>query len=645
MSNPPENPMHAGKEDILVWLPSPMGDAVLCTPALRTLRALYHAARLTFVAENIVRDVLSPCEYADRWIEIGDSGPLDMARRLRTHRFSRAILLKNSFGSALAVALARIPRRIGYARNGRSFLLTDRLRPRRLANGKFEPRSMLDYYLDIASHLGADTSDRRVSLSVEEGQFEQVRNKLPRVFESKGPLVVFVPGGAFGPSKCWPSDRFARVADRLIEERNATVVVSVAPNQAERRIANAICTAADNEPVNLGEHALTLGQLKALFSRADLVITNDTGPRHIAIALGRKVVTLFGPNDPAWTDTGYEDEVQIVGNTFCAPCAKHSCSQRNHFCMEAISSDAVLDAACGLLDGEPAPTAVYAQRRMVEAGQGLLLDSELRPALEKAGLTSLNAAFEIKGDRQLTKSNLAAYRQRIRLDLPSAETAVFVKRYTHPPVMVQVKNRLSQHRRTSCAESEAIPIGELSSMGINVPRLAAYGSQWGRLLENRSFVAIERIPNADALERKLPGFVTDKNQNGGPTARRDFIERLARFVRRFHETGYRHRDLYLAHIFHDDANRFHLIDLARAFRPLLMRERFRIKDIAQLYYSAPAGIFSMSDRLRFYRVYAGRTELTGQDRRFLRKVVRKANRMAAHDARHGRPAPFKGKRQ
>ncbi|NIT23694.1 MAG: hypothetical protein GTN53_14430, partial [Candidatus Aminicenantes bacterium] len=70
---------------------------------------------------------------------------------------------------------------------------------------------------------------------------------------------------------------------------------------------------------------LSLGELKALFSIADLVISNDTGPRHIAIALGRKVVTLFGPNNPIWTNTNYENEIQIIGNVHCAPCSKPKC--------------------------------------------------------------------------------------------------------------------------------------------------------------------------------------------------------------------------------------------------------------------------------------------------------------------------------
>jgi heptosyltransferase-2 len=89
--------------------------------------------------------------------------------------------------------------------------------------------------------------------------------------------------------------------------------------------------------------------LKVLFSIADLVISNDTGPRHIAAAFGRKVITLFGPNDPAWTDTGYENEIQIVGDVPCAPCGKPVCRKSEHLCMQAITVEMVCNAAKKLL--------------------------------------------------------------------------------------------------------------------------------------------------------------------------------------------------------------------------------------------------------------------------------------------------------
>jgi len=159
-----------------------------------------------------------------------------------------------------------------------------------------------------------------------------------------------VPGGAFGPSKRWSAERFARTSDWLIEKYDATVVLCVAPNKMETGIAEQVCRFAERKVHSQPQTGLTMGELKALIAESDLVVTNDTGPRHIAIALGKKLITLFGPNNPEWTQTGYEDEVQIVGEAECVPCDKPKCRQERHLCMESISVEMVCDAAGKILD-------------------------------------------------------------------------------------------------------------------------------------------------------------------------------------------------------------------------------------------------------------------------------------------------------
>jgi len=337
-------------EKILVWLPSPMGDAVLCTPALRAIRHRFDSAQITFLANAVVRQVLSPGTFNDNWLDQPSAGPLSLARMLRRHKFTLAVLFKNSFASALATCLAPIPQRVGYSREVRGIFLTGRLYPPRLADGSFKPLPMIDYYLAVASWLGAETENTTLQLAVDPTDRETLLRKLPELKNVTGPLVILVPGGAFGPSKCWPADRFAATADRLIQERRATVVVSVAANAAERQIAAGICAAAKNPLISLADTPITLGQLKALYEKAGLVISNDTGPRHIAIALGCKVITLFGPNDPAWTDTDSQNEIQIVGTAPCAPCQKPKCKTDRHLCMESITVETVLDAAAKLIE-------------------------------------------------------------------------------------------------------------------------------------------------------------------------------------------------------------------------------------------------------------------------------------------------------
>ncbi len=353
--------MQDTRYEILVWLPSPMGDAVLCTPALRAIRQHFKSCKISLLTKPAVREVLSPSSFNDSWLEQRSKNPFAIAKMLKGHKFTHAILFKNSFASSLAVFLARIPVRTGYAREGRGLLLTDKLYPPKLPDGKFKPLSMIDYYLAIASWLGADTTNKNLELLIDPQDQEKLKAKLPEVVNADRPIAVIVPGGAFGPSKCWLNERFAQTADWLITNYKATVVVSVASNPVERQIAGEICNSSSlslraqrsnlkHKLINLAASPVTLGELKSLFSIADLVISNDTGPRHIAIALGRKIISLFGPNNPVWTDTGYENEIQIVGDVSCAPCSKPVCEKNEHLCMQAITVEMVCDAAKKLLE-------------------------------------------------------------------------------------------------------------------------------------------------------------------------------------------------------------------------------------------------------------------------------------------------------
>jgi heptosyltransferase-2 len=625
---------------ILVWLPSPMGDAVLCTPALRTIRQHFKDSKIIFLGNSTVRQILAPNRFNDTWLQPKDNNPFAIAKMLKRHKFTHAVLFKNSFGSALAALLAGIPSRIGYAREGRSPLLTDKLHPPKLHILKFKPLSMIDYYLAIASWLGADTTDRSLEVTVEPQDEQCLSAKLPGLLNFEGPVVIIVPGGAFGPSKCWPGDRFAKTADWLIANYNATVVISVASNQAEKQIAKEICDSSKHKLISLAEMPVSLGELKALFSIADLVIGNDTGPRHIAIALQRKVITLFGPNDPAWTNTDYENEIQITGAAPCAPCDKPICKEPEHLCMESITVDMVCDAAKKLLDGNNDKPKSVAASQFLETPKLFFVDPDYKSAFSKLGLTSIDAVFSFNSGRNLTKDNLSKYRTRLQFEINSPPATLFLKRYDAPPISVQFKNWLSARSRKSCAALNLEPTNELASAGISTPKIVSYGEQWGSWLEKRSFVITEKIPNAESLERKLPDCFNAPLTVENLKSRRNFITRLAAFIKKFHETEYRHRDLYFSHIFYADNGQFYLIDLARAFKPRIFAERFRLKDIAQVHYSASARYFSKTDRLRFYFTYTGRDKLTTADKLFINKVIAKATRIARHDIKHGRPVPF-----
>lgn len=618
-----------------------MGDAILCTPALRAIRRHFRSSRICFFANEVVRTVLSPSRFNDIWLQQHSKNPFTIAKLLKECEFTHAILFKNSFSSALAVFLAGVPMRIGYARESRGFLLTDKLSPPKLSVTKFTPFSMVDYYLAIPSMFGADTTDKELELLIEPQEDERLRNKFPEIAKSKGPIVILVPGGAFGQSKCWFSERFAQTADWLISNYNATIFISVSPNAAEKQIAKEICDSSKFKLVNLAENPIDLGGLKSLFSIADLVISNDTGPRHIAIALQRKVISLFGPNDPAWTETGYENEIQIIGDAPCAPCARPTCKESEHLCMKAITVEMVCNAARRLLEtGQRQLTSKIAEQEFIEISKSFFCDKDYSKSFGELGLTSIDSVFSFSDAHNLIKDNLSKHRSRLCFEINSPPSTLFLKRYDCPPILTQIRNWLSAHKRVSCGLFDIEPTIKLTAAGINTPVIIAYGEQWGIFFEGRSFIITEKIPNAESLERKLPDCFDAPSTVEKLKLRRNFIARLAAFIKKFHETDYRHRDLYFSHIFYGDGGQFYLIDLARTFKPCLFAERFRAKDITQLYYSAPGGYFSKTDRLRFYLGYAGRDRLTNRDKLFIRKIINRAKRMARHDIKHGRAAPF-----
>ncbi len=276
--------------------------------------------------------------------------------------------------------------------------------------------------------------------------------------------------------------------------------------------------------------------------------------------------------------------------------------------------------------------------------QSFFVEADYRSALEKAGLTSLDAVFSFDAAKNLSKKNLASFRSRLQfeIDAPgsSRPATVFLKRYDAPPAVAQLRNWLAARGRKSCAMQEYASMSALAAAGIGIPRPICWGQQWGILFEKRSFIITEKVPSAEALERKLPRCFNAPATKENLQRRREFILKLACFIKKFHETGYRHRDLYLSHIFCSNKSEFFLIDLARVFRPLVLGRRFQIKDLAQVYYSAPGRHFSRTDRLRFYLAYAGQGKLTRQDKPFIREVIAKVQRIARRERKHGRQVPF-----
>ena len=271
---------------------------------------------------------------------------------------------------------------------------------------------------------------------------------------------------------------------------------------------------------------------------------------------------------------------------------------------------------------------------------GFFVDKQYAESFRNLGLTSIEAVFNFQGDENLHKSNMAKHRSRLRFVLADMDKTLFLKRYDGVPKITQLKNWLSRNNKASTADYDRLPPQELKTSGIDAPRTVAYGSEWGRGFEKRSFMFMENVENGISLEEKLPKYFYDAGFPSRHKLRCEFIDKLADFTRKFHDTGYRHRDYYLCHIFLVEEKDFCLIDMHRSFKPGLLSERYRLKDITQLHYSSPGELISQADRLRFYLRYRGKDRPDDSDRKFLRKVKRKAWQVAMHDIKHGRVVPF-----
>ena len=245
--------------------------------------------------------------------------------------------------------------------------------------------------------------------------------------------------------------------------------------------------------------------------------------------------------------------------------------------------------------------------------------------------------FGYGGGQVLSKPGLGR-RERLRVCLTDGEghdVVLYVKRFGRGTCLERLAGWLRGQRSAAGAREFGNTVA-LAEAGVSVPRPVAFGCEQGGLAEGRSYVISEELPEAEALERLLPAAEQARQRYKLLGQRRELIEALAALVRQLHEgAGMFHRDLYLSHIFvgrdRSGVERLSLIDLQRVFRPMV-RRRWRVKDLAQLYYSARA-YGSRSEAMRFLRCYLGVDRLDESQRRLARAVARKAARIERRQAR------------
>lgn len=361
---------------LLVVMPSWVGDAVMATPSVRTIRELLPGSFIGALVRPGIDELLAGSTLFDE-MHVGRAagvmGPKKLAARIRPRRYDTALLMTNSFSTALITRLAGIPRRIGYERDGRGVLLTERLDARRrrdvepfrrsaTAPNEWAPVPACEYYFELARHLlrhaglspAPDAAPGPMELACtaddELGAAELLeRAGIPREHQHRQNLAILNPGGN-DPDKRWPADRFARLADHLASSHAMTILVNGSP--AERAIADEVCglCAPATRTVNLPALGIRLGTLKAIVRRCKLMVTNDTGPRHIAAAFGVPVVTLFGPTDKRWTTIPFQDEIEIDADP-TLPEEEVANDHPERCRIDNISLENVVNAAGTLLSG------------------------------------------------------------------------------------------------------------------------------------------------------------------------------------------------------------------------------------------------------------------------------------------------------
>jgi len=319
---------------------------------LRELRRLYPEAHLALLVRDWVADIYQDQHLVDELIRIPPG--LSLLQRIlwvtpRLRSFDLAVLFPNAFVNALQPMLAGVPRRVGYAADGRGWLLTSRARSRIKQLNRHQVYSYLDLLfqseLSPLDYLEDKTFVPRTALCPRPQSIERSRHLLEKKGGGQRPRVVLNPGAFFGAAKRWYPDRYAAVADRLMLEQAAEIVLI--GSSGERNLAEHIQTLMKRPPIILtGE--TNLQDLMGLFSECDLLITNDSGPMHLAAALDTPQIALFGSTDEVATGPLSKQAHIIHKHVACSPCLLRECPIDLR-CFDGIEIDEVLGKALTLL--------------------------------------------------------------------------------------------------------------------------------------------------------------------------------------------------------------------------------------------------------------------------------------------------------
>jgi heptosyltransferase-2 len=342
--------------NIGIFLPNWLGDLVMATPALRALRGYFGPeARLVGILRPKLAGLLAGTPWLDEeWYFDPRSKQPEwrrwaLLRRMRRERFDQVLLLTNSLHTALLAWLGGAKQRIGYARNGRGLLLSGKLQPPRQGR-TILPVPMVRYYLDLARAAGCPEESPRLELAVTASE-RRVGERIWRNLGLRrdGRVIAVNSTGAYGSAKQWPLEHCATLARLVAERLDHDVLILCGPDECQQ--ARDIVRLAEFPRVfSLASQAVGLAATKSCLERCRLLVSSDSGPRHVAAALGKPVVTLLGPTLPVWIENPTVAGRMARLELDCIGCGKRRCPLRHHRCMRDLSPERVLNELCALLE-------------------------------------------------------------------------------------------------------------------------------------------------------------------------------------------------------------------------------------------------------------------------------------------------------
>jgi heptosyltransferase-2 len=335
-----------------------VGDAVMSIPAMKEIRRLFPGARISLLVRPWVKEIYSAAQFVDEIIEYDKSGKhrgwgglSRLIRDLRELRFDAAFLLQNAFEAAFIAWCARIPARIGYARDGRSLFLTHACD----IDPEVRKVHQAYYYLGILSGIGllparswnADGSRLSIEIGIREPDRISADAMLKAGGVREGETVVGInPGAYYGEAKRWLPERYAAVGDRIAEEYGARIVLFGSQN--DLRTAQEVASRMKHHAMILAGRT-TLGELIGLIRKCDLLITNDSGPMHLAAALNMPQLAIFGSTSEVATGPLSPNAVVIKHPVPCNPCFLRKCPT-DFRCMTGITVEMVIAAAREMME-------------------------------------------------------------------------------------------------------------------------------------------------------------------------------------------------------------------------------------------------------------------------------------------------------